>query len=112
MAIQGEPVAHNELVGGGQTTKHSHPGGGGGADVKAGTETAIAEGTSRGVTFVTVFGGTPDVVCGFADNSTEISVARAHTVSTTGFTIAVEKSGGGASKNRDVAWIATDAGNP
>ena len=30
MAIQGEPVAHNDLVAGGETTLHSHAGGGGG----------------------------------------------------------------------------------
>lgn len=30
MTIQGEPVAHNDLVAGGETTKHSHAGGGGG----------------------------------------------------------------------------------
>ena len=30
MAIQSEQVAHSELVGGGETTKHSHAGGGGG----------------------------------------------------------------------------------
>ena len=29
MAIQGEPVAHNDLVAGGETTLHSHAGGGG-----------------------------------------------------------------------------------
>lgn len=41
MALQTEPVAHNNLVSGGQTALHSHAGGGGGADVKAGNETAI-----------------------------------------------------------------------
>ena len=30
MAIQGEPVAHNDLVNGSETTLHSHAGGGGG----------------------------------------------------------------------------------
>jgi len=30
MALQGEPVAHNDLVSGAQTTLHSHAGGGGG----------------------------------------------------------------------------------
>ena len=109
MAIQGEPVSSNELVAGGSTSLHSHPGGG--ADVKSGKETAITEDSSRGVTFTTAFTFTPDVVVGFADNSTQISVVHAHTVSTTGFTIQVVKSGGGGSVNRDVYWIATDAGN-
>lgn len=112
MTLQSEAVAHNELVAGADTTKHTHPGGGGGPDVKSGFESAITENSTRAVTFPTAFTGTPDVVCGFADSSSEISVCAAHTVSTTGFTIAVTKSGGGGSQNRDVAWIATDAGNP
>ncbi len=112
MAIQGEPVAHNDLVAGGQTSLHSHAGGGGGANVKSGFESAVAEGGTRSVTFNTVFAATPDVVVSFADSSAEISVLAAHTVSVSGFTITVTKSGGGGSANRDVAWVATDAGNP
>ena len=112
MALQSEPVAHNDLVAGSDTTLHSHAGGGGGADVKAGNETAIAENTTRAVSFTTAFSATPNVVVNFSDTSSEISVCAAHTVSTTGFTIAVAKSGGGGSANRDVSWIATDAGNP
>lgn len=112
MAIQGEPVAHNDLVSGAETTLHSHAGGGGGANVKSGFESAITENTTRAVTFVTAFTAAPDVVVGFADASAEISVCAAHTVSTTGFTILVTKSGGGGSASRDVTWIATDAGNP
>ncbi len=109
MALQGEPVAHTELVGGGQTAKHSHAGGGGGPDIKHGFESAITENTTRDVTFSSAFTSTPTVVAGFADNSTEISVCSANTVSTTGFTIQITKSGGGAVRDRNVAWIATDA---
>jgi hypothetical protein len=87
-------------------------GGGGGANVKSGFESAVTEGSTRAVTFTTDFAATPDVVVNFADSSTEISVIAAHTVSTTGFTIQVTKSGGGGSANRDVYWMATDAGNP
>ena len=86
-------------------------GGGGGADVKTGFESAITEGTERTVTFATAFASTPDVICEFADSSAEISVVSAHTVSTTGFTIKVTKSGGGGAANRDVYWVASDAGN-
>lgn len=85
---------------------------GGGADVKSGFESAIAENSTRDVVFATAFLSNPDVVVNFADNSSEISVIAAHTVSTTGFTIAVTKSGGGGSTSRDVYWIAADAGNP
>jgi len=112
MTIQGEPVAHNDLVNGGETTLHSHAGGGGGANIKNGFESSITEDTTRAVTFNTAFSSAPDVVVGFADSSTEISVVAAITISTTGFTIKVVKSGGGGVKDRDVAWIATDAGNP
>ena len=111
MAIAAEQVAHADLVGSAQTTLHSHAGGGG-ADVKSGFESAITEGSTRAVTFTTAFSAAPDVVVGFADTSTEISVCAAHTESTTGFTIQVEKVGGGAAKNRDVFWIATSAGDP
>ena len=112
MTVQGESVAHADLVNGTQTTLHSHVGGGGGADVKGGFESAIPENATRVVAFATPFSSTPDVVVNFADTSVEVSVIAAHTVSTTGFTIAVTKSGGGGSASRDVAWIATDAGNP
>ena len=110
MAIQGEPVAHNDLVNSSTTSLHSHAGGG--ADVKSGIELAVTEGGSRVVTFNTDFASTPNVVVSCADVSTQITLVHAHTVSTTGFTIDAVKSGGGGSVNRDVAWIATDAGNP
>ena len=112
MTIVSETVAHNELVAGSNTTLHSHAGGGGGPDVKAGNETGITEGTSRAVTFTTAFATAPNVVANFSDSSNEISVCQAFAFTTTGFTIKVVKSGGGGSVNRDVAWIATDAGDP
>jgi hypothetical protein len=83
----------------------------GGANVKSGFESAITENSERSVTFTTAFSSTPDVVVGLADSSDEISVLSAHTVSANGFTIKVNKSGGGASADRDVYWIATDAGD-
>ena len=112
MAIQGEPVASNELVAGGQTSLHSHAGGGGGADVKSGFEAAITEGSSRVVTFNTAFSSSPNVVVSCADTSYQLTFVQAHSESTTGFTIDATKSGGGGNVTRDVAWIATDAGDP
>ena len=47
-----------------------------------------------------------------SDRHSEISACRVHSVTTAGFTITVQKSGGGAAKDRDVAWVATNAGNP
>ena len=110
MAAQSEQVAHAELVAGANTAQHSHAGGGG-ADVKSERETAIAEGSTRAVTFGTAFAATPRVVVSFDDGSTELSVCQVESVTTTGFTIRVLKIGGGGNSNRDVAWIATDAGN-
>lgn len=111
MTVVGEPVAHSALVDGSETALHGHAGGGGGANVKSGLESAITENTTRTVTFGTAFAAAPDVVVAFADASSELSVCAAHTASTTGFTIAVGKIGGGGSTTRDVAWMATDAGN-
>lgn len=85
--------------------------GGASIDVKSGEELAIAENSEVTVTFGTAFSITPKVVCEFSDNSAELSTLSVHTVSTTGFTIKVNKIGGGGNTNRDVAWIATDEGN-
>ncbi len=79
---------------------------------KSGFEAAIAENSTRVVTFNTEFAAIPAVVVSFADSSSEISVIAVHTVSVGGFTIAVTKSGGGGSASRDVSWIAIVAGNP
>ncbi len=40
------------------------------------------------------------------------SMNKGEDISTTGFTIRAIKIGGGGNTNRDVNWIATDAGNP
>ena len=112
MVIQSEPAAHAELVSGGVTSKHSHTGGGGGPSLKSGLESAITEGTTRAVVFATAFASAPDVVVSFADNTAEQSTCSAYSPTTTGFTIRVDKVGGGQSRSRDVFWPATDAGNP
>ena len=88
------------------------PVGGGGADVKSGRESAITENSTRAVTFSSAFGNTPQVVVSFDDGSTQQSLCQVEGVSATGFTIRVIKIGGGGSVDRDVAWIATDAGDP
>ena len=78
------------------------------SDLERITKAVKDEATSS---FATAFASVPNVVAGFADNSTEISVCRASSVTNTGFTIGVQKSGGGSARDRDVAWIATNAGN-
>jgi hypothetical protein len=64
------------------------------------------------VTFVSAFGNTPQVVVSFDDGSTQQSLCQVEGVSAMGFTIRVIKIGGGGSVDRDVVWIATDAGDP
>ena len=86
--------------------------GGGGSNVKSGRETAITEGSTKTVTFTTAFSATPHVCVSFDDGSTQQSICQVESVSTIGFTIRVIKIGGGGNVNRDVNWIATDAGNP
>lgn len=85
----------------------------GGAEVKSGTEAAIAEdGAVRSVAFTTAFAAAPQVTVSFDDGSFELSVCQVENITTTGFDIRVLKIGAGAAVNRDVGWIATDAGNP
>ena len=88
----------------------SATGGGGGADVKCGTE-SIVDGASQAVTFNTAFSSTPQVVASFGDNQAAVDIVEVGGVSTTGFTIYIKKGHGGGAHTHIVSWIATDAGN-
>ena len=105
MTIQGEQVAHAELVGGGQTAKHSHAGGGGGPNVKSGI--VATSGGSGSVTFNTAFSSTPRVTLTPQDGSMNLRdcLFVVRSVSTTEFSFDVDN-------DATYAWIATDAGNP
>ena len=93
--------AHEELVDGSQTTKHSHAGGGG-VNVKSGT----VSGSSGSVTFNTAFASTPQVALTTQDSTTlRDCLHKITAVSTTGFSWSADVS-------QTVAWIATDAGDP
>jgi len=111
MTIQGEPVAHNALVAGGQTSLHSHAGGGGGPDIKAGTLTFSTD-VWTSVSFNTSFSTVPKVTV-TADQS---SVARwdftpiIRSVTVSGFDVRYDDRGQAGTVI--VNWIATDAGNP
>jgi hypothetical protein len=84
---------------------HTHPGGG--ADVKSGLVN-LAAGGSANVTFNTVFSSTPHVVVLSQINNADTSCTYSvHTVSVNGFTIR-----GAGNPVGNVAWIATNAGNP
>ena len=86
-------------------------GGSGGADVKGGLETAITENTTRSVTFGTAFTGTPNITGCIADSNTRDTLVAIRSITTTGFDIFVHKIAGGGAANRDVQWLATDAGD-
>ena len=111
MAKVAEQVGHAEMVGGAQTSLHSHSGGGG-ADVKSGHESGISCGATRGVTFIAPFSLTPNVVAVEDDVAGKEHSIKVGTVSVSGFTITVTKDHtGGACSTVGVYWIATDAGN-
>jgi len=104
MAKEQKAYGHPELVGGGETAKHSHAGGGS-LNVKSGT--VATSGESGSVTFNTAFSSTPRVVLTPQDASVQerdcLFVIRS--VSTTGFSFEVDA-------DTTYAWIATDAGDP
>ena len=103
MVLQSEKQAHKDLVGGGETVLHSHPGGGG-INVKSGTKAASAG--SNNVTFNTPFVSVPRVVLTVQDNITlRDCLYQVTAVSTTGFSFDADAAA-------LYAWIATDAGNP
>jgi len=96
--------SHPDLTGGGETGLHTHPGGGGGANVKSGT-LAAATGSNQ-VTFNTPFSSTPRVVLTVQDSiALRDCLYEVTAVSTTGFTLNCDAAA-------TYAWIATDAGNP
>jgi len=104
MSVAEEKIAHAELVGGGETTLHSHAGGGGGANVKSGTKVCTIGANS--VTFTTAFSSTPRVVLIGQDAALALRDALwvVRSVTTTGFDFEVDA-------GCTIAWIATDAGN-
>ena len=110
MVLQGEPVAHNALVSGGQTALHSHAGGGGGPDIKAGT-LALATDTWAAVAFTTAFATTPKVNATADQDSIgrwdHQPIIRNRTVN--GFDVRYDDRGQAGTVI--INWIATDAGN-
>ncbi len=111
MSIQSESVAHNELVGGGQTAKHSHAGGGGGPDIKAGTLSFNTD-TWTSVSFVTAFAAAPKVVVTAESDVTArwdyTPIIRNVTIN--GFDVRYDDRGQAGAVT--VHWVAMDVGNP
>ena len=103
MSITEEEIGHADLVGGGETSLHSHAGGGS-LNVKSGTKAASTG--SNSVTFNTPFAATPRVILTPQDASLPLRDAlwSVRSVSTTGFSFEVDAAA-------TYAWIATDAGD-
>ena len=109
MAIQVEPVAHNDLVSGVQTTLHSHAGGGGGVDVKSGVATNILSNVTGTVSFATNFAAAPSVVVSWGSTAfKEVKKYFISNVTVSSFDITYQEK---TAARLDVHWIATDAGN-
>lgn len=104
MAEIEEEIGHASLVGGGETSLHSHPGGGNGVNVKSGIKTASTGGNS--VIFATPFASTPHVVLTVRGNiNLRDCIYKVTSISTTGFSFEVDL-------GCSYIWIATDAGDP
>ncbi len=80
-------------------------------NVKCGS-VSIDDGDTLPVTFTTAFSSTPKVVATFGDNQGGVDIIEIDSISTTGFTLYIEKGHGGQNHTHVVNWIATDAGDP
>lgn len=106
MAVEKEYPGHPDLTGGGETSLHSHAGGGGGADVKGGIVTGVSESSQKQVNFGTAFGSTPTVTATVKDTGgNKSSTPCVEDITTGGFKISTK------GDDIDILWVATDAGN-
>ncbi len=114
MVKQNEVVAHNELVGGSQTSLHSHPGGGGGGLVdKAGLVTS--DGSAEAiVTFNTPYSDLNYFIQLTAGESEDAVICnmKSGTKTVSGFTIKTLDDGGKVEANVDVYWATGPYSNP
>lgn len=81
-------------------------------DIKAGNVATITDGGSSTVTFNTAFATTPNVVATFTDIQGATDLIELSAISSTAFTININKGHGGANHDHSVDWIATTAGDP
>jgi len=90
--------------------------GGGGVDVKGGSDTVVVNSTTA-IVFNTAFVGTPNVVVSFAGNVDFVDNEKAialsvFNISTTGFTVRYDEKDGNSPSPASFEWLATDAGDP
>ena len=105
---------HPELVGGGVTSLHSHPGGGGGGLVdKGGTVTTNAQGTAS-VAFNTSYGDINYFISLTAidPGDATITMVQSGTKAVDGFDINTLDDGGKAEPNVEVLWSTGPYSNP
>lgn len=114
MVKKGESVAHAELVGGAQTTQHSHPGGGGGGLVdKAGVVTTDSNAEAV-VTFNTAYANTNYFILLTAVYPGDgcYGMVKPGTKTVSGFTIMSFDDGGREEANVEVYWATGPYSNP
>jgi len=113
MTKQSEQVAHNELVGAGQTSLHSHAGGGGGLVDKGGIVTTDGAGEAS-VSFNTSYSDTNYfIILTAAENSDAyMPLVIAGTKAVDGFSINTREDKGGNEPNVDVYWCTGPYSNP
>ena len=105
MALQTEQVAHSALVGGSQTTLHSHAGGGGGLATKTGQVTTNSSGVAS-VTFTTAFASTNYAISLTPQDPSDAVFATYNSKATTGFGVHSYEDKGQNAGNVTVDWIA------
>lgn len=95
MGRENEEYAHPELVGGGETTKHSHPGGNGGLSkhMDAGLHTIETSKAWEAESFDSTFGSVPIVVAGTQESGNVGKKMGVKDVTTTGFSVYCEATG-------------------
>ena len=113
MTKQAEQIAHNELVGGSQTSLHSHVGGGGGLVDKGGLIITDSSGEYT-VSFNTNYGSLNYFIQLTSAVSTDAIICnvKSQTKSISGFTIITMDDGGKAEPNVDVYWCTGSYSNP
>lgn len=114
MTKQNEVVAHSELVGEGQTSMHSHLGGGGSGLVdKGGTVTTNAQGEGT-VSFNTSYGSTNYfiILTSIDPGDATLAMVQSGTKAVDGFDIKTWDDGGKVEPNVEVLWCTGLYSNP
>ena len=114
MVKQNETVGHAELVGGGETTRHSHPGGGGGGLVNKAGIVTTDENAEAMVTFNTAYANIDyfiQLTSGFSSDAV-ICFMKTGTKTVDGFTLISLDDGGKKETGVPVYWCTGPYSNP